>query len=192
MPTALKPIGICRLAGLALIALFLVAVAGCGSGSDSGSGGTANVTVTTSLPASIDPATLVAVSSQGEEAFSDNGEVTFTVSDNLPFIMMARSGDTIVAMSLVIPGMADNGISCLNTAVAMVMLRMGLVNAPEGLQADLVEEIASVSEVVDLGDAICVSLAADIKAVEQPDDILKDALTAAEAAVNAHLELLAN
>jgi hypothetical protein len=162
------------------MAAAMIFAAGCNS----------EVTVNVSLPPNIDVNTLQVVSSQNQTRVSAEGNITLTRSDRMPFMVVATSGDTPVAMTLVLPGRETNRISCLDTAAALVLIRTGLTTAPDYVKASLVDQVKSVTAVKDMADAICDALASDITAVANPDATLKNTLIAAEKAVVNHLKSL--
>ena len=152
--------------------------------------GCTQVPVNVSLPENIDVSTLQVVSSQDQTGVPVEGNFTLTRADSRPFMVVVSSGDIPVAMTLVLPGREDNQVSCLDTAVALVLVRTGLATAPDNLKADLIDHVKSVTAVKDMANAICTALASDITAVANPDTELKNTLLGAEQEVLNHLKLL--
>lgn len=181
----------------AFVAAALFLAVGCGGGGDSGtvspsSGKTtiSEVPMKVSLPENIDAGTLKALSGLGEAAVSAEGEVTVKGSGTNPFLVIVKSGDTPVAMSVVLPGRDDNEVSCLETAVALLLFRTGLTAVPDRFMGELVDEIKMLPAVNDMARAIYTALESDITAVVEPDGALGNFLFAAEEAVRDHLLLL--
>jgi hypothetical protein len=152
--------------------------------------GCTKVPVNVSLPENIDVSTLQVVSSQDQTDVPAEGNFTLTRADSRPFMVVVSSGDIPVAMTLVLPGREDNQVSCLDTAVALVLVQTGLATAPDKIKADLIDQVKSVTAVKAMANAICTALASDITAVANPDTELKNTLLGAEKEVINHLKLL--
>ncbi len=181
----------------AFLAAALFVIVGCGGGGgsetatpSSDTGTVSEVAVKVSLPENIDVGTLKAFTSLGGTDVSTEGEVTVKGPGTNPFLVIVKSGDTPVAMSLVLPDRDDNELSCLDTTVALLLFRTGLTAAPDRFMGDLVDEIKGIPAVNDMARAICTALESDIKAVVEPDRALGSFLFAAEEAVRDHLLLL--
>ena len=186
------------------LAVVLMLAAGCNSGGDNDvpaetptqeenpdqEENLVQVPVNVSLPGNINLGTLQVISSQSQTGVTSDGNITLTRPDNQPFMVVVNSGDIPVAMTLVLPGREGNQVSCLDTAVALVLIRTGMTAAPDGIKAELIDQIKPITAVKDMADAICTALSSDITAVAKPDTELKNTLIAAEQAVVDHLKTL--
>ena len=124
--------------------------------------------------------------------FTVNPDGTFTVAALLPgpFLVAAMVQGIPVAMSLFNPGEPSYSVSCLETAVSLVMLSNMLFTVPSQLIPDALALIRSVSEVRTLGGVICQKLSERTNALVAPDPSLTSALSDAANAVNAALKAL--
>lgn len=168
-----------------------VLLAGCSGGGGDSKPANLQAPAHIVLPDSIDQAELVVLSGRESSKVDEEGNTKIPCLAKAPFMAVAQVNGTPVAMCLIDPGRDDNEISCLETAVALVIIRAGLLTTPDNLKPDLIAEVKNVSEVQSLGNSICDALGDDITAVVNPGPALKSALLTAEEAVIQHLKSLA-
>ena len=146
--------------------------------------------IAVTLPSSISPSSVAIQTPEG--SFTLNPDGTFTMATLLPgpFLVAARVQGSPVALSLYNPGEPNNSISCLETAVSLVMLSNMLFTVPSQLIPDALALIRSVPEVQTLGGVICQKLSERTDALVAADPSLTSALINAAKAVDSALKAL--
>ena len=111
------------------------------------------------LPQAIAPESLELVTSYCEVAPDLSGAFTLDSPRGYPpHLLIAELDNTPLAFTFVRPDMEEASISCTDTAVALLMMRMMLFTLPGEVFADTLDSIASVPEVETLADLICTEL----------------------------------
>ena len=125
-------------------------------------------------------------------SFTLNPDGTFTMATLLPgpFLVAAKVQGVPVALSFFNPQIPGNAISCLETAVSLVMLSNMLFTVPSQLIPDTLALIRSVPEVQTLGGVICQKLSERTDALVAADPALTSALNNAARAVDNALKAL--
>lgn len=175
-----------------LLLFLIILMVGCGNGgkNENEPGSLPRISVSVELPDTVNKAELEIISVRESTKVDEEGNTEISCLSNAPFIAVAQINDILVAMALIDPDSEDNQMSCLETAITLVIIRAGLLVTPDNLKSDLIIEVKSVEAVQDLADLICSALASDISAVADPGEDLKTAFLAAEEAVIQHLENL--
>jgi hypothetical protein len=142
------------------------------------------------LPQGISPSSVAIQTPEG--SFTLNPDGTFTMATQLPgpFLVTAKVQGFPVALSFFNPKIPGNSISCLETAVSLVMLSNMLFTVPSQLIPDALALIRNVNEVQVLGGVICLELSKRTDALVAPGQPLTSALNDAAKAVNDRLKAL--
>ena len=146
--------------------------------------------VAVALPPGISPSNVAIQTPEG--SFTLNPDGTFTMATLLPgpFLLAAKVQGVPVALSLFNPQLPNNAVSCLETAVSLVMLSNMLFTVPSQLIPDALALIRSVPEVQTLGSVICQKLSERTDALVAADPALTSALNNAAKAVDNALKAL--
>ena len=164
--------------------LILLSCTGSNTGPDRSSGdGTISVTV--DLPATIGSSGLeVLIADSVYHLSTGRTEFSFNPGTSLPVLSVVKSGDTPVALSFFCAGNSANSISCPETAVSLIMLKMLLYAASPSLLSGLVEKVRGVDAVGTLGSVIKESFETGGNPLTDPDQSFIDAFSEAQKAVS--------
>jgi predicted RNase H-like HicB family nuclease len=121
---------------------------------------------------------------------SHEGMLTLSGIPDNPFLIVGTLNSFPVVLSFFDPGGVSNGLSCFDTAVALVMLQNALYTLPPNLLPEALDLVRGVPSVGSLGDRLCQDLAMRPDALVSPTEELGEALQSASVAVNAALEAL--
>ena len=146
--------------------------------------------VAVALPPGISPSSVAIQTPDGSFALNPDGSFTMVTLLPGPFLIAANVQGTPVALSFINPQIPGNSISCLETAISLVMLSNMLFTVPSQLIPQALALIRSISEVQALGVVICQGLSQRTDALVAADPSLTSALNNAAKAVNDALKAL--
>jgi hypothetical protein len=145
------------------------------------------------LPEGIDPRDVEIRSPCLTSNWSRDNILTLSGLPEKPFIVIGVVDESPVALSFFNPDSDSNEISCLNTAVTLIMIANLLYSMPSNLIPEVIALIRGTPEVQALGDQVCQALSMNSEALLNPSFELLAAVELASEAVNDALaDLLAS
>jgi hypothetical protein len=136
------------------------------------------------LPANFSTAEVTLLTSKGEYSLEETQALGPSETPISPFLMTASQGGIPIAFTIGEPGKEEVSISCLETAVTLIIYRTLLYTMPSQFLAELKAIVREVSEVQTLSDTLCQALSKDPNALISPSTTLETSIQAAAAAVN--------
>lgn len=136
------------------------------------------------LPDTLKTADVTVLTSAGEYSLAETDTLGPSETPISPLLMTASLGEEPIGFTIAEPGKEEVAVSCLETAVTIIIFRNLFYTVPYQFLSELKAVVGQVSEVQTLSNTLCQALSEDPKALVSPSAALEAAIQAASAAVN--------
>ena len=142
------------------------------------------------LPVNINTAEVTVLTSGGEYSLDETDSLRPSETPISPSLMTALLGGVPISFTIAEPGKEEVSISCLETAVTIIIFRNLLYTVPSQFLTELMALVREVSEVQTLSDTLCQALSEDPNALVSPSATLEAAIQVTSTAVNDKIDEL--